>query len=366
MPYDWESGLVFDETVQHKHKTQCMAELLARSSHLNSSSTSTKKGTNTLYDTALRLLLAKVDCLEMDALKHIPGTLLGRIWNAAVRSSSSSFILWKHLARSGHFSNRHSKTVTAGCSNCNPLDLGAIMPLISSPSLSWVTHLSLETIQLSTSELTKLADLTSLRTLYLRVGPHQEPFPVDNIIRAWAASAKGCKAFGVLQMMFLDVSRPLSTWTFHYLNAFPALDTFALRTTSDQGPLELQADAYGWHGREKSKFLRHARKWLRARSDDERSRCYWSDCVLSFVKKQEDLNVAGDLPRLQVRCGAPHGGIFSCDELLCFKRDWEWVGPAPPSKAEVDKGRDGVEQPTKRRKLKASKRRNLDDLLAGF
>lgn len=40
-------------------------------------------------------------------------------------------------------------------------------------------------------------------------------------------------------------------WTFHYLNAFPALDTIALQTVCDQGAMESQAETYGWQGGDK-------------------------------------------------------------------------------------------------------------------
>ncbi|KAK4497031.1 hypothetical protein PRZ48_011480 [Zasmidium cellare] len=344
-----------------------MADLLDRPNRIVPSSSRFEDGSDTLYNVAMKMLLSNVDCLEPDVLKAVPGALLDRIWRAAVRSSSSSLMLWKLLARSGHFASRHSKTVTAGCTGCNPLDLGAIVPLISSPSLNWVTHLSLETVRLSTSELVKVADLTSLRTLYLQAGSAQEALPLDRIIRGWASSAKDRKSFGVLQMILLDTKDQLSPWTFHYLNAFPALDTFALRTTVDQDALLPQAETYGWYGGKRPKFRHYARKWCQAREDDEHSRRYWSDLVPSFVRKRNDLNtVVGDVPRLKVRCGAPDDRNFNWKELVCFERDWEWVSPEPELKAEDDKRRAGDEHPTKRRKIKANKQRNLDDLLAGF
>lgn len=165
-------------------------------------------------------------------------------------SSWSSLPLWKHLANIYHFNSRHSKTVVAGCADCNPVDLEAIVPLISSPSLNWVTHLSLEKVRLSTSVLMSLANLTSLQTLNLGAGSALDPLPLDRIIRAWGSSAKEGTAFGILQVMSLYVREPLSMWTFHYLNAFPALDTIALRTASDQDAMESQAETYGWQGKE--------------------------------------------------------------------------------------------------------------------
>ena len=91
MPYAWESGLVFDETIvsndqQNKHKTRCMAELLSRPSHIRLLSIRPKNGSNTLYDMAMRLLLTNVDRLELDALAGVPGAMLGRIWSTAVRT----------------------------------------------------------------------------------------------------------------------------------------------------------------------------------------------------------------------------------------------------------------------------------------
>lgn len=87
MPYDWASGLVFDETaIPTKHQAHCAADLKARRDGIGAPLPRSTKGANTLYDMVMRKLLGNVECLEQNALKGVPSALLGSIWRSAVRS----------------------------------------------------------------------------------------------------------------------------------------------------------------------------------------------------------------------------------------------------------------------------------------
>lgn len=118
----------------------------------------------------------------------------------------------------------------------------------------------------------------------------------------------------------------------------------------------------------RSKFLRYARRWTRARCDDEHGRRYWSDLVPSYVKTREDLTHAvGDVPRLKVRCGAPDSRSLECDELVCFERDWQWRDRQSANNCEDDKQAHNKTEPaTKKRKLKANKEQDLNSFLDGL
>lgn len=91
MPYDLESGLVFDEKVvssnyQIAHRTYCNSELRARPIHHDGPSPCSAEDADSLYNVAMRLLLRSVNCLEPDVLKSTPNAMLDRIWRAGVRS----------------------------------------------------------------------------------------------------------------------------------------------------------------------------------------------------------------------------------------------------------------------------------------
>lgn len=87
MPYDWASGLVFDETaVPSKHQAHCTADLEVRRNRVGFPSPRSLNAANTLYDMAMQKLLSNVECLEQNALEGVPSAMLDRIWRAAVRS----------------------------------------------------------------------------------------------------------------------------------------------------------------------------------------------------------------------------------------------------------------------------------------
>lgn len=170
--------------------------------------------------------------------------------NLTTLSGSESLRAWTVFAKSGRFKSELTKTVRAGCPDCQPMDLGPIVTLINSPSTSWITHLSLETVQLTTSELMRIADISNLRTLYIRASSERMPLPLNQVIRAWSALAKERNAFKILKTLFLDMGseRNFSPWMFHHMNGFPALDMVAVRAprlwvTTAQS----EAKRCGWH-----------------------------------------------------------------------------------------------------------------------
>lgn len=138
------------------------------------------------------------------------------------------------------------KTVQAGCVNCNPLDLKRVIKQVSSPSLSWVTNLSLDCTRVSASQLMDISHLHGLQSLYIWRDQLSEPLNGQQLIRAWAALAEQHDAFSTLQMIFLDFDVSLSAWTFYNLNKFPALDTFVTLFPLNPTLAALQPRKHDW------------------------------------------------------------------------------------------------------------------------
>lgn len=78
MPYDWESGLVFDETVKRYHGNACLQELFSvrkpKGHHVRLST-----GSDKMWEMAIRLLLHNLDSLSVDALKALEIAMLERL-----------------------------------------------------------------------------------------------------------------------------------------------------------------------------------------------------------------------------------------------------------------------------------------------
>ena len=87
MPFDRDSGLVFDEKLVKKSKKRSNAnDFSTRSLGQPPKRCSTGDGIDSLYLIALRKLLYNLDNVDADSLSTVPEDILKQIWKAIQRS----------------------------------------------------------------------------------------------------------------------------------------------------------------------------------------------------------------------------------------------------------------------------------------
>jgi len=229
MVFDSESGLVYTETVQKR--CDCLRRSLQRNGKPKLPQDASSKHTPTLWDMALRRLLANTNKLSPEALENMPIALLERIWPKYQQYHKISLPLWKVMAQGQpllvngmpHYWDYH-------CKSCRRLP--DIIQISDCHSYHWLTDLRLAAGYFSADDLFRIPNLRNLRSLVIQRGrvvqPSRECDVTDRVFRAWAYAAIEQGAFAKLVSIAIYSAFSGSAMVLEQLQHFPALEVFCV------------------------------------------------------------------------------------------------------------------------------------------
>ena len=244
------------------------------------------------------------------------------------------------------------------------------MKPIISPSINWITSLTLSNITCSRTDLIQISRIINIGTL--SVGPNVQAEGVgidDSIIRSWCRLAVDYDAFSVLRILSCRSQKEMTPRIFTYLNQFPSLDFFNVADSNLglQGkPLALQ---HGWEaktGMDLSNLL------VKGASEG----WVWDSATAAFFRRtghsctevltEDAVRRIDGLPVLELTLGpVPVPTVY----LQCFYRSKREGYQRNDSLQESNKRNLDEVQPKMPRKkptVRASKQQNLEDVLVGF
>lgn len=250
------------------------------------------------------------------------------------------------------------------------------MKPIISPSLNWITSLTLTNITCSRTDLIQISRIINIGTL--SVGPNVQAEGVgidDSIVRSWSRLAVDFDAFSVLRILSCHSQKEMTPRIFTYLDQFPSLDFFTV-SDSNLGPQgKPLASKHGWEAKTgmglNNLLLKGTSEgWGWDSATAACFRLFGHSCTKALtadaVRRIDGLPVLelalGPLPvsavdktgawDLQCFCRTKREGDQRNDPLRkSNKRSFEEVQPKLPRK-----------KPT----IRASKQQNLEDVLVGF
>lgn len=245
----------------------------------------------------------------------------------------------------------------------------------TSPSLNWITFLTLSNITCSRADLIQISQLVNLGNLTL--GPAIQAPDIgldDGIIRNWGRLAAESDAFSTLRVLNFRWQREITSRVFIHLNQFPALALFNVEECN-LGPQEKPtAQQHGW----KYKTGLELRDWLLKGGVKGPS---WDSVVHACFRlggefSTESLTAEGvwaidDLPVLHLSIGdAARDALvdFVGGRILrCFYRTMKYQGEevvrASNKRLFTE---DQSKVPRKKPIMRASKQQNMEDLLMRF
>ena len=250
------------------------------------------------------------------------------------------------------------------------MKLADYMKPIISPSLNWITSLTLSNITCSRTDLIQISRIINIGTL--SIGPNVQAEGVgidDSIIRGWSRLAVDSDAFSVLRILSCRSQKEMTPRIFTYLSQFPSLDFFNVADSNlgPQGkPLALQ---HGWEAKAGVdltnvlvKGTSEAWGWDSATAVCFRlTRHSCTEALTKYAVRRID-----GLPVLELTLGpAPVPTV----DLQCFCRTkpkgYQRNDPLQKSnKRNLEEVQPKL--PRKKPTMRASKQQNLEDVLLGF
>ncbi len=251
-----------------------------------------------------------------------------------------------------------------------------LKPIIS-PSLNWITSLSISNTTCSRTDLIQISRIINIGTL--SIGPNVQAPEIgidDSIIRSWGRLAADSDAFSVLRVLSCRSQKEMTPRIFTYLNQFPSLDLFNVEDSNlgQQGkPLALQ---HGWKSKTGVDLCNLLVKGGTegVRRDFVVDACFRPGGKFCTVALTEDgVTETDDLPVLHLALGpvpaAPPVNKTGSQSLQCFyrtkRKGFQCNDPLHTSKK---RNLEGVQPklPRKKPTMRASKQQNLEDVLVGF
>jgi len=311
-----------------------------------------------------------VSCRQLDSVK---------VWKAFATSYRDE--LDASLRRKYHTIDRPDMTLA-----------NYITP-VTSPSMHWITHLTLSNITCSRTCLIQISKLLNVGVLTIGAGVKAPDIGLDDsIVRAWALSAARADAFGMLRVLNCRSQMHMTSTVFGYLSRFPALAIFNVEV-SKIGPwdkdLALEA---GWEYSTGKKLA----DWLvkegatRRDWDSITHACY--GCASTFQSNhmtEQIVEAVSELPVLHLALGGkPHDAAVDQagdESFRSFRRIAAFLSVCFPEERACQNCRvaesTSTHKTTKRpleattalanasRKkpvIRASKQQAMEDLLVGF
>jgi len=128
--------------------------------------------------------------------------------------------------------------------------LGDYLKPISSPSLDWITFLTLSSITCSRSDLVHISQLPNIGVL--TIGPEVLADEIgldDGVIRGWARTAATSNAFSMLRVLSCRSQKDITHRVFSHLNQLPALAILNVEECNLGPHHKSDALSYGWQYR---------------------------------------------------------------------------------------------------------------------
>lgn len=268
---------------------------------------------------------------------------------------------------------------------------------MNSTSFSWLTHLKLQNVLLSSSDLVEITGLANLQSIQLVASTWANTGFSDRIMQRWAESARSDGCFSKLEAIFVSGHERVTDWSLQLLNDFPALSAFVVYFCGIKSTPRSWTQQMGWHDGPEcvcspsfSATLLTPLRWgllgkLTERDtshDSETSRAdqahysshritSWTDVMAAYFsernRKKNGNRVRSVLnATLEERGGYLYPpGKFRHSRLHCFQRDWNFTPthkPLPlPQAQELQAG-----NVSKKRKLKSGRALALDSILDRF
>ncbi|KAL6721117.1 hypothetical protein ACLMJK_000217 [Lecanora helva] len=319
--------------------------------------------------------LAKADGLVCEKHKN---KKIERLADWCFRRQLDSIQTWKAFASAYQFqsdvpSKRKHQIID------NPiLKLRDYVNPVSSPSMEWITFLTLSHITCSRTDLVQLAQLPNIGAL--TIGPKllAEDVGVDDgIIRSWARTLENSKACGMLRVLSFRSQKHITQRVFGYLAHFPVLTILNFQDCGLGLKHKSDAHKFGW----RYKTERAVGDYL-VRS--ENSKANWDSLMHAqfqlaglYSRIAESVTTTDSLPRLHLTLGGPSYGttvnMKDTDSALSFYRTFrssiQTSGMAAPSSSKRSFGHSHPPDPirvSKRPTIRASKQQHMEALLTDF
>ena len=255
------------------------------------------------------------------------------------------------------------------------MKLSDYMNPITSPSLSWITSLTLSSITCSRTDLIQISRIINIGTL--SIGPNVEAPDIgidDSIIRGWGRLATDSDAFTVLRVLSCRSQKEMTPRIFAYLNQFPSLDLFKVEHSNlgPQGkPLALQ---HGWKsitGVDLSSL--HVKGGTEGMGWDSAADACFRVGEQFYAVKEDGVTGIDELPVLHLALGyipaVPTVDKTGNHTWQCFYRTKREASQRDdPLRNSKKRNLEEVQPklPLKKPTMRASKQQNLEDVLMGF
>ena len=248
---------------------------------------------------------------------------------------------------------------------------------IISPSLSWITSLTLSNITCSRTDLIQISQIINIGTL--SIGPNVQAPDIgidDSIIRSWGRLAADSDAFSVLRVLSCRSQKEMTPRIFTYLNQFPSLHLFKVEDSNIGQQGKSLALQHGWKSTtsvDLSSLLvkggTEGVAWDSAANACFRLRGQF--CAEALT--EHGVTEIDGLPILHLALG-PVPAVLTVDktgnwDLQCFYRTKrEAFQRNDPLHNSNKRNLEEVQPKLPRKKLtmRASKQENLEDVLVGF
>ena len=245
-------------------------------------------------------------------------------------------------------------------------------PLIS-PSLQWLTFLTLSSITCPRNDLISLSRMSNLAVLTIGQGVLTPDVGLeDRIVRAWSNAAAEADAFSMLRVLNLREQKHITARIFQYLPKFPSLALLSLDACAVGNNDKEAALACGWKyktGRILNEFLLDIGKvdntW-----DSTVHACFRAAGAYSVESlTHEGVEAINSLPILHSSLGnkPPDVGLNTSGnyKLQCFERIKGW-SPINEFKRPVSQVIQEKSIPRKKPAIRASKQESVGDLFLGM
>ena len=248
------------------------------------------------------------------------------------------------------------------------MKLADYMNPIISPSLSWITSLTLCNITCSRTDLIQIYRIINIGTL--SVGPNLQAEGVgidDSIIRSWSRLAVDSDAFSVLRILSCHSQKEMTPRVFTYLDQFPSLDFFNVSDSYLGGSGKLIALKHNWKVKtdmDLNNLLVSSEGWGWDSATVACSRSNGHSCTEALT--EDAAKRIHGIPVLELGLGPIP---VPSENVQCFCR-MKREGCQRNDPLQKPNKRNSKESQTKlpRKKptVRASKQQNLEDVLVGF
>ncbi|KAI9676910.1 MAG: hypothetical protein M1817_006749 [Caeruleum heppii] len=338
------------------------------------------RGADLLRSMAVRCVLYNLSGLTVEALQHVPFSVASVLWTHIITAQLDSLHIWKvfnTVYAGSPFNDSHHHRITL---SETPLPLDHYTAPIISRDFLWITYLDITMDTFSRRDLMPLTKLCNLGTLSVTSTFKENPNPTgDGLVRAWSRAAAGPeRALPRLRFLMMRDFEDLTPRAFSYLSSFPSLAFLDATGSAINRRDGRTAEAAGWSfaidddlcavvvaslsslgGRNKLAQVCYGRAGeLLTLSDSNRSTEIRDTPVLDFTiapshhfgRMSDPNRSVRDLALVQRLSFQPR----ISDSVECATRDRSLDSPASdrPKK--------------KQRVIRASKRRQFDDLFSGF